>query len=230
MDEWDGASEIADVNETGVGDNDIPDNLDIKTFRYTNDNDNFYFLIETWDSPPSLDPAQYIEICLDTDGDPSTTIHEDRVSQRNRCADVIGIDTVVNVRDLGVFIVSIYDVTAPGTGAVIKGNGTGALDRVAATSVIEVSISLEDLGIDLQDCDDLEIAMVVFYDGASDFRDDKLPDTGAETITCTSTPTAVSMHSASTVVNSPVSSSALLVGLVLTIVSGGVILRRERRA
>src|SRR5690606_3655553 len=93
---WDGdgagqtPATILDPNEPGV-----PDNVDIKRFQFTNDKDNFYFLIETWTSPPSLDSSQYVEICLDTDNDSTTTIHSNHGTQINRCAAVVGIDTVL---------------------------------------------------------------------------------------------------------------------------------------
>jgi hypothetical protein len=224
---WDGAGgqtpgTIVDPNEGN-----ILDNVDIEQFQFTNDGDNFYFLIDTHASTPSLLPQQYVDICLDTDNDTGTTIHPDNIPQMNRCAEVVGIDTVVRIlNQFGSIAAGIVNVTGPTE--VFIGSGVAALNSSATTPVIEVSVPLSDLGLSLAACTE-PIQMVVYYDGASTDPDDNLPDRGATNITCGS-PTAVSMHSASAVANSPVSSNALLAGLVLTIVSGGVILRRERHA
>ena len=214
-----------DANEPGIN-----DNVDIQTFRWTNDQTNFYFAIEVWGPPPLMTHLVPINICLDTDNSAATDMHPAHAIYRDRCSygtGVTGIDTVVEVVMLGGSPTGfVYDYTTnPATNI-----GTAVLgyNQSATTPIIEISAPLALLGQGSGTCLGT-IPMVVYYDGGDTNPDDNLPGSGTVAINC-GNPTAVNLQTFSADNNT---STLPLIGIsllaVLALVSAGVFIARREQ-
>ncbi len=193
---WDGSGGQTPGSQTDTNESDINDDVDIKTFQWTNDTSNFYFLIEVYSPPPLMNDLAPIDICMDTDNDPSTDIPSSNSTQRDRCSystGVSGIDTVIEayVTNGGTDKNAVvYDVTQDPR--VYKGNGTLGYDQSASVPVVEIAAPLNLLGYGPGNCPS-SIPIVVYYDGGQTNPDDNFPNSGSYSINCGS-PTAVTVN------------------------------------
>jgi hypothetical protein len=217
---WDGGGGQTPGTATDVDEAGINDNVDIENVQWTNDQANFYFLVDVYASAPLMPPLAVIDICLDTDDNASTDIPVSNVVDRDRCSydtGVSGIDTIIEAYRLnnGVMLVDVFDATTyPKT---YVGAGTLGYDPSGATTpVVEVSVAFSDLGFEPGVCPS-NIPMVVFYNGGDTNDDDNLPNEGSTSINC-GLPTAVTLadvDAGSGVASMPV------VGLVALVIMGG---------
>ena len=227
---WSGSGGQTPGSVTDSAEASIIDSVDIEVVQWTNDQTNFYFLIDVYAAAPLMPDVAPINICLDTDNNLATDIPVTNTIQRNRCSygtGVSGIDTVVEVyriADLGDFT-NIFDVTTePRTNL---GAGTLGYNPSATTPVIEISAPVALLGFGPGNCP-ASIPMVVYYEGGDADPDDNLPNSGSTTISCGS-PTAITLENLS----ARSSNSTLLVGLVaaLLLVAGTwVLVRRTHKS
>lgn len=228
---WDGVGATipglaTDPNETGIN-----DNVDIRNFRWTNDQTNFYFLVEVWGPPPLMPALAPIDICLDTDGLASTDIPITNSIQRDRCSyptGVTGIDRVIEAYRLpsGLRIVDVYNVTVDPP--IFIGPGTLGYAPASPVPVVEISVPLSLFGYGAGNCPG-SIPMVVYYDGGDTNPDDNLPDSGTTAIGCGG-PTAVSLQSFSAANSSSLPVYGLMGFAALAMVGVvALVLRRERK-
>ena len=213
-----------DLNEGAIS-----DNVDIEIFQWTNDQTDFYFLVDVWAAAPLMPALAPINICLDADNNLATDIPVSNAIQRNRCSyptGVSGIDTVVEAYRLGngSLWVDVYNVAVDPQ--ILLGAGTLGYNPSAATPVVEISVPVGLLGYGPGVCP-ATIPMVVYYDGGDTNPDDNLPDRGTASINC-GLPTAVtfSVVDASSSFAAPVA----LVALGLVGALGVVVLSRRRKA
>jgi hypothetical protein len=190
---WDGFGGQTPGKATDGDEGGINQNVDMKTFQWTNDGEYFYFLIDVWGPPPLMADTAPIDICLDSDKLTSTTIYTAGygTTYRDRCLYVEGIDTVIEAAmdTFGNKTVYAFDVT--GSSKVPIGGGTLGYDTSAITPVVEISFPIANLG--WWSCP-TDIPTVVYYDGGDTNPDDNLPNSGALLINC-GTPTTVKLDS-----------------------------------
>ncbi|RMG91983.1 MAG: hypothetical protein D6706_17485 [Chloroflexi bacterium] len=228
---WDGSGSqtpgsIGDPDEGGIN-----NNVDIQTFQWTNDQTNFYFLIDVHATAPLMPVLAPIDICLDTDSNSSTTIPATNGIDRNRCSystGVDGIDTIIEAYRLsnGSLLVDVYDATTdPKTWL---GAGTLGYNPSASTPVVEISVPVTLLGFGSGICPN-SIPIVVYYDGGDTNPDDNLPDSGSVNISCGS-PTAVSLQSVTAQQQGNWTILPLLGVVVVALLATGIALVRRQRA
>lgn len=218
---WDGEGGQTPGIQEDVNEPEIADGRDIKEFRWTNDGEYMYFLMETYANTIwTGNPAPTLIICLDIDNNVSTG------GTYGNCDDMEGIDRSIIVTRFGV---EILDSDA-NTGINIE-TGNEQLGR--ATVYAEVAVELSTLGINAEVCN-TGIRTAIYFDGGTTDPDDNLPDEGTFLMYCGAggpgDPTAVSLQSF-TSVSSNLPAVGLVGMLALVIVSFGIaVVRRERRA
>lgn len=208
-----------DINEV-----DITDGYDIEQFLWTNDQDNMYFLMQTFATTIwTGTPIPTLVVCIDTDNNTTTG------GSYANCNNMIGIDrSIVYTRanfNGTVLTGTIYDGD-PNAGIPIAG-ASGA--RLATGRVNEVAMSLTDLGINSSSACINNMRAAIYFDNGISDPDDRTPDSGTFTIGC-GTPTAVNLQSFTPAGNSTLPVVAFIGFLALVIVSFGVVIvRREQR-
>lgn len=227
---WDGIGgqtpgSILDLNEVGIN-----DNVDIQEFQWTNDQNNFYYLIRVWAAAPLMPALAPVNICLDTDNAVGTDIPVSNAIYRDRCAyasGVTGIDTIVEAYRLanGTTFVDVYNATTdPMT---YLGAGTLGYAPGATNPVVEISVPLALLGYGSGNCPGT-IPTVVYYDGGDTNNDDNLPDTGSINTNC-GLPTAVTLANTQASPLSGNNSALPLLAVVLFGLTGMAIFAARRQ-
>lgn len=197
----------------------ITDGYDIEQVLWTNDQNNMYFLMQTYaDTIWTGTPRPTMVICLDTDNDTGTG------GSYPNCNNMIGIDRSIIVQRLNAsgttLAVEVVD-SDPNTGNYV-GDGVGARQN----NVNELSVALADLGLDSTTACINIIPAVIYFDNGIVDPDDNTPDTGTFTLSCGS-PTAVTLQSITTS-SSPVAALSVAAVLMLAVVSAGFVLYRRQ--
>jgi hypothetical protein len=172
--EWASGGTISDGNEAS-----IVDSVDVVTFQWTNDSNNFYFLVETaanteWDRPSSPDDP-YMWFCINSDNNTSTGSSLPGVCQAS------GYDYYVNVEGPAPSI-AVYDANFVAVMATTQIATAGA--------ITEMSVDLAALGFDANNCGLAPTG--VYLDGRTTDPDDNVADGGDVPVTCGS-PTAINL-------------------------------------
>lgn len=174
----------SDANEGG-----ITDGYDVEEVLWTNDQTNFYFLMQTYANTIwTGTPRPTLVICIDTDDNTATG------GTYANCNNMTGIDrSIVVDRGAGTTLnVDVLD-SDPNTGNSI-GAGIGA--RTNPSGVVnEVSVSLADLGLNSAAACSGPMPAVIYFDNGVVDPDDNTPDTGTFNLTC-GAPTAVTLANA----------------------------------
>lgn len=187
----------------------INDNVDIQTFRWTNDKTYMYFLIDTFNTL-STNPNVWALICLDTDNSDSTG-SDDTNPFYDNCNRQKGFERFVRwINFLGTWYVVILD--SNGTTVIsssTNGDGRG--------TDLELRANLTDL-FGAGQCPG-QIGTVVYFDGGDTNPDDNVPNTGTFEIKC-GPPTAVTLETFTGTAVGAGGSGLLPVGLLAVAVLG----------
>lgn len=210
---------------------DISPIANIETLRYTNDQDYYYFLIETYGSPTGWSTANdnRADICLNTDGLTGTGFSYSNCDGLSEGTVMEGIDRVIRIKPLGGNFLqyTVYDDAF--TNVVIIGNTFSNDIAFIGTNITELRVSLESLGLDSAGTCNTSMLMGFYFDGGTGEPDDNVPDDGQTTIYCGS-PTAVNLQTFSADSTSTMPMFGIAVVAMLALVSAGIfIARREQK-
>ena len=209
---WSGSGGQTPGNTTDPNETEITDNRDIASVSWTNDESNFYLMLETYGTPSlaSFPNQTDIYFCINTDNNTSTG------STYENCNNQTGIDRYIHV--LAASGVAVYD-----SDFLFVGNGTLGYNTGVTNPVIEVSVLNSDLGLSSSNCTQ-SMPMTIFFDNGTTDPDDNTPNTGQVDIGCGS-PTAItlsSLEARSPWLTSPYTLSAAV--LLLIAAMGGLVL------
>jgi hypothetical protein len=204
--------------------------VNVKVISWTNDVNNFYFLIDTYGTPPELIDPEFVDVCINSDNSNTTDITSAAswaVNQRNRCSyasGVTGIDRVIRANAFGV---TVYSVT--GSAPVVIGSGVLGYNPAAPDPVIEVGVLVTRVSSLATPCSQA-LEAVVYYDGSTSDPDDNVPDSGTFSIQC-GAPTAVTLNSLQAQPTaSPVLPLALVGGAAVILIGAMLYFRRRQTA
>ncbi len=208
--------------DPGGNEGTIPDAADIEYMRWTNDQTNMFFLVNTYGTPSRLNGASWVLVCLNTDGNTGTGSTTGFLYYDN-CNQQTGFDRIVLLQSnfgsyaVGVGTVSDTDViTYPGQGTY----------GYTTNDVVEMSAPLTLLGFNAANCP-AAIPAVLYYDGGDTSDDDHTPETGTININC-GAPTAVTLQNVSASGQSAVL-PFVLGAFGLIVVSTGLVINRKRK-
>lgn len=215
------AGQIADI---GGNEGSIPDAADIEYVRWTNNQTDMFFLVNTYGTPARVNGASWVLICLDTDNNTSTGSTAGFLYYTN-CNSLIGFDRIVLLQsNFGTYSVGIGSVSNTD---VITYPGVGAYGYTT-NDVVELSAPLSLLGFGPGTCPGT-IPSVVYFDGGDGSDDDNTPDGGSTNIGC-GLPTAVSLQNVSANSTSTLPVVGFIAFALMAIVGTGVALTRRQRA
>lgn len=208
---WDGEGSVSDPDEA------ISNEHDITRVQWTNDSENFYWLIETYDTTNwlgSFGDDPYIYLCINNDNDTGTG------SSYSNCPGGIGYDSYVRINGGSSLSVDVFDEN----GQPVSGASTSVSTNGVYT---EVGVDLASLGFTESNCSTAPTGL--YFDNRTTDNDDNVEDTQDATMYCDWEPTAI------TLTNVTARSNALYVALGIAAVGvvgllGTVVILRRRRA
>jgi hypothetical protein len=182
----------SDPNESGIN----QDGADIDDVYHTTDSTKIYFRVDTYANQTWMSSGggyHWVMVCLNTDNNINTG-----VSGATNCLGMKGIDYRIIVQNTGIGLVTgMQRCTGDGTSGSCSLVGGAVVQAAYATTVLEISARLSDLGGLGGSCTSpLSVPASVYWDGGDQDPDDNIPDNGTfnMTINC---PTAVTLSSMS---------------------------------